>query len=142
MASMSKEEREDFLSKPHVGVLGVEESGRGPLTTPIWYSYDADDNELVILTGPTSRKATLIETAGRFSLCVQQEALPYRYVMVEGAVVDTRPAELEADERPMAHRYLGDQMGDRYCEDTAGVDSIRIAMRPERWYSVDYGKAD
>lgn len=138
---MSKEEREDFLAKPHVGILGVEESGRGPLTLPIWYSYDSDANELVILTGPTSRKAKLIETAGRFSLCVQQEALPYRYVMVEGAVAETRPAELEADERPMARRYLGDKMGDHYCEDSATPDSIRISMKPERWYSGDYGKA-
>ncbi|MFT7597470.1 MAG: nitroimidazol reductase NimA-like FMN-containing flavoprotein [Acidimicrobiales bacterium] len=138
---MSVEERESFLSRPHVGVLGVEESGRGPLTVPIWYAYEPG-GEIVILTGPTSKKAKLIETAGRFSLCVQQEALPYRYVMVEGAVTETRLAELEADERPMARRYLGEQMGDRYCEDTSPVESIRIAMQPDRWYSVDYGKVE
>ena len=141
MATMSTEEREDFLSKPHVGILGVDDPGRGPLTVPIWYRYEPG-GEVVILTGPTSRKSRLIEAAGRFSLCVQQESLPYRYVMVEGPVSETRMADLEADERPMARRYLGDQMGDRYCEDTTMVDTLRVSMAPERWYSVDYGKAE
>lgn len=141
MATMSIEERMDFLSKPHVGVLGVDDPGRGPLTVPIWYAYEPD-GEVVVLTGPTSKKARLIEAAGRFSLCAQQEALPYRYVMVEGPVTSTRSADREVDERPLARRYLGAKMGDRYCEDTATSESIRIAMKPEHWYSVDYGKVE
>ena len=135
---MSQQEREAFLARPHVGVLGVDDPGHGPLTVPIWYAYEPG-GEVKILTGPGSRKATLIAEAMRFSLCVQQESLPYRYVMVEGPVTDRRPAELEADERPMAHRYLGAKMGDRYCEDST-TESILITMRPERWYSVDYGR--
>ena len=73
---------------------------------------------------------------------MQQESLPYRYVMVEGPVVDTRVADLEADERPIAHRYLGKKMGNQYCESLGadGSGSLRIAMRPEHWYSVDYGR--
>lgn len=140
MSSMSPAEREEFLAKPHVGVLGVDDPGHGPLTVPIWYQYEPG-GDVVIHTNANSRKGRLIEAAGRFSLCVQQESLPYRYVMVEGPVVDRRPADLDADERPMAHRYLGKKMGDQYCE---GLDeaerSVRFAMRPERWYSVDYGR--
>ena len=138
---MSPEEREAFLSRPHVGVLGVDDPGHGPLTIPIWYGYEPG-RDVVILTGPNSKKAKLITAAGRFSLCAQQEALPYRYVMCEGPVNEVRPADLEADERPMAHRYLGEQMGDRYCEDTGAVESLRISMPPERWYSVDYGTSE
>mgnify|MGYP001816163650 CR=1 FL=1 len=141
MPPLSLQERELFLSKPHVGVLGVEDPGRGPLTVPIWYQYEPG-GDVVILTGPTSRKARLIEAAGRFSICAQQEELPYRYVMAEGPVVDTRPADLEADERPLAHRYLGEKMGDGYVEGSAqdgASTSIRITMRPERWSSVESG---
>ena len=137
---MSKEEREAFLAKPNIGILGVEDPGHGPLTVPIWYSYEPG-GDIKILTGPGSKKATLIANAQRFSLCAQQEALPYRYVMAEGAVTETRPADLEEDERPMARRYLGNLMGDRYCDD-ATADSIVITMYPQRWYSVDYGKHD
>ena len=49
---------------------------------------------------------------------------------------------MERDTRPMAHRYLGAEFGDRYIEATAGQtpDSVVVRMRPERWLSVDYSK--
>ncbi len=139
MATMSKEEREEYLSRPHVGVIGIEDPGRGPLTVPIWYAYEVG-GDVVILTHPESRKAKAIAAAGRFSLCVQRERLPYKYVMVEGPVVETRACDVDADARPMAHRYLGQAMGDQYVDDGDDSTSIVITMRPERWYSTDYGK--
>ena len=37
--AMTKQEREAFLADVHVGVISIEEAGRGPLTVPIWYDY-------------------------------------------------------------------------------------------------------
>ena len=136
---MSRDEREAFLAKPHVGVLAVDHPGRAPLAVPIWYRY-SPGGDLGILTHPDSVKAKLIEVAGRFSLCVQSEHLPYKYVMVEGPVIETRPCDIEADARPMARRYLGESMGDRYIEDGDDSSSVLIVMRPEHWFTVDYGK--
>jgi len=136
---MNKEEREEYLSRPHVGVVGIEESGRGPLTVPVWYSYEPG-GDLRILINPDSKKAKLIAIAGRFSLCVQREKLPYKYVMVEGPVVSSDPCDVETQARPLARRYLGDEMGDRYIADGNDGSSIVVAMRPEHWYSADYGK--
>ncbi len=139
MANMSKSEREDFLAQPHVGVISIEAEGRGPVTVPIWYSYEPGGH-VKVLTGVDSKKTKLLQAAGRFSLCVQRERLPYKYVSVEGPIVETRPAELELDSRPMAHRYLGPGMGDQYVEDGAeGDDSLCFLMAPQRWSSVDYG---
>ncbi len=139
MATMSPEERQDYLARPHVGVLGVDDPGRGPLTVPIWYAYEPG-GLVTILTHPQSRKAKLIQAAGRFSLCVQRERLPYKYVMVEGPVVETIECDIEEHARPMAHRYLGKELGDQYVEDGDDSTSIVIRMQPERWYSTDYGK--
>ena len=54
------------------------------------------------------------------------------------------PAKVERDTRPLARRYLGDKRGDRYVETTGGEEghrgSIRVSVRPERWFTVDYGK--
>src|SRR4029453_16252084 len=36
---MSRAERESFLADVHVGVISIEEPGRGPLSVPIWYAY-------------------------------------------------------------------------------------------------------
>jgi nitroimidazol reductase NimA-like FMN-containing flavoprotein (pyridoxamine 5'-phosphate oxidase superfamily) len=38
--AMTKEEREAFLADVHVGVISVAEDGHGPLTVPVWYSYE------------------------------------------------------------------------------------------------------
>jgi len=142
--AMTKQERETFLTELHVGIMSIPEQGRGPLTVPIWYLYEPG-GELRVVTGRTSRKAQLLQHAGRFSLCVQTETSPYKYVSVEGPVVAIEPADLERDRRPLARRYLGEQRGDRYIENTRGepghVGNVVVRMRPERWLTVDYAKA-
>ena len=141
--AMTRTEREKFLADLHVGIISIAEEGRGPLTVPIWYDYEPG-GELWIVTDRTSRKGRLLEKASRFSLCAQTEEPPYQYVSVEGSIVRMEPADLERDTRPMAHRYLGAELGDRYVEATADErkagESTVVRMRPERWLTVDYSK--
>jgi nitroimidazol reductase NimA-like FMN-containing flavoprotein (pyridoxamine 5'-phosphate oxidase superfamily) len=112
---------------------------------PVWYAYDAG-GDLRIMTGRESRKGRLLARAGRFSLCVQTESPPYKYVSVEGAIVSTEAADIERDLRPLARRYLGKELGDRYVEETRNLpthsDNVLIRMRPERWLTTDYSKED
>ena len=94
-----------------------------------------------VITGKDSEKGRALGAAGRFALCAQSEAPPlYRYVSVEGPVTSVRPARLEGDRRPMAHRYFGPALGDRYVETSDDEGSLVFTMRPERWRTVDYGK--
>ena len=139
--AMSKAEREQFLAAQRVGIVSVVEAGRGPLTLPIWYAYEPG-GEVRFLTGATSRKAALIRQAGRVSLCVQTETPPYQYVSVEGPVTITEP-DYERDVRPMAYRYLGEQLGDWYLQATAeerARGTILVRLKPERWLTADYNK--
>ena len=138
--AMTKQERERFLADLHVGIISIAENGRGPLTVPIWYLYEPG-GELRVVTPRASRKAQLLQRAGKFSLCVQTETWPYRYVSVEGTIVAIEPADLERDRRPLAHRYFGTQTGDRYIERTRHDESLLVRMLPERWLTVDYAKA-
>lgn len=138
--SMSEAERQEFLAAVHIGVIAVERPGRAPLAIPIWYHYEPG-GEVKIVIGPDSLKAKLLAACGRFSLCVQTEQVPYRYVMVEGPVVETRPCDVEADARVIARRYLGTQGGDQFIEEGNESAMIVVSMHPETWYSVDYGKA-
>ena len=141
--AMTPQERDLFLAEVHVGIISIAEARRGPLTVPIWYAYEPG-GDLRVVTDSNSRKKRLLETAGRFSLCVQSEQSPYKYVSVEGPVLAIEPADLERDVRPLAHRYLGLEQGDRYAEVTRGdrerAGSVLVRMRPERWLSVDYAK--
>jgi nitroimidazol reductase NimA-like FMN-containing flavoprotein (pyridoxamine 5'-phosphate oxidase superfamily) len=139
---MTTSEREAFLADLHVGVVSIAEKDRGPLTAPIWYDYEPG-GELWILTGRSSRKGKLLEDVGRFSLVAQTETPPYKYVSVEGPITSIGKPDLERDERPMAHRYLGKELGDGYIESTRGegeADNMLVKMQPERWLTIDYSK--
>lgn len=139
---MTKSEREAYLAGIHVGILCVSEEGRGPLSVPVWYAYEPG-GEVRVVTVRTTKKAKLIERAGRFSLLAQTEAPPYKYASVEGPVVAMEQADLERDLRPLCHRYLGREQGDGYFEMLAAMvgERVLIKMRPERWLTADYAKA-
>lgn len=137
--TMTMHERETFLADRHVGVISIAREKRGPLTVPIWYDYEPA-GELRVITPIDAIKTRLIERRGRFSLCAQNEALPYQYVSVEGPVTSIQPEDREAEGRSMARRYLGAQDGDRYVESTADVRCYTVRMRPEQWFTADYSK--
>ena len=88
-----------------------------------------------------SRKMLDIDAAGRFSLCVQTETAPYKYVSVEGPVTAVRPYGIDTDLLAMATRYLGEQGGRDYIASAGtGDHGVIVSMTPEHWLSTDYGK--
>lgn len=140
--TMTVAERETFLADLHVGVLSVAaDGGRPPLSVPIWYLYEPG-GELFFITGGHSRKTALIRAAGSFTVCVQTERSPYRYVTVEGPLATVDPTT-DRERRVMADRYLGEEEGGRYFAATPEEevqDSVTVRMRPARWLSADFGR--
>ena len=140
--ALSMRERERFLAEPHIGALSVvERPDRAPLIVPIWYHY-APGGELWVYTGPASRKARAIGSAGRFSLMVQRTEPTVRYVSVEGPVTKTAPGSRERSWE-MAARYLPpDKVADFVeYEQTHLGEHVAIYMQPEHWVSADLGAA-
>lgn len=140
-APMTREEREEFLAGVHVGVLSVDDPGRGPLSVPVWYLY-APGGEILLVTRPEARKAKLLRAGTPVSFLVQTEELPPKYVSIQGRVASTTPAEVERDLKPVVRKYLGAEVGDAYVDNTRpdGTDEIVVRIRPERWYSRDFGR--
>lgn len=140
MPALSVADRESFLAEPHIAALSVSAGAhRGPLTIPIWYQY-APGGDAWILTEATSRKARLIEEAGRLTLMVQRLVPTTRYVSVEGRAVRRVPGTDEML-REMAARYLPpDQVSEyvRFATEELG-EHVAIFMRPEHWLSADLG---
>jgi PPOX class probable F420-dependent enzyme len=133
---MSQAEREEFLAGLHVGVLSVASpDGRGPLTAPVWYTYQPGGT-VNVSTGRGSRKALAIEASGRISLCAQEERLPYKYVTVEGPV--SMAEATDAERLELARRYLGPEGGDAYIAASPGGAQVMIRMTPEHWLTRDY----
>ncbi len=84
--AMTKDEREAFLADVHIGVLSVSSPGRGPLSAPVWYSYEPG-GDITILTGTNAPKTLMMREQGRATLVAQTEQAPYSYVTVEGPVI-------------------------------------------------------
>lgn len=138
--ALSEPEREQFLAEPHVAALSVSaDPGRGPLVVPIWYQY-TPGGEAWVLTPPGSRKARLIQDAGRFSLMVDRVTPTVRYVSVEGPVTRTIP---ETDELlwELVGRYLPPERVAGYVEFHRSQlgEHIAIYLHPQRWLSADLG---
>ena len=139
MPVMTKEAREAFLADVHVGIIAIPEDGRAPLAVPVWYSYEPG-GDIQVLMQSDSRKMVGIDAAGRFSLCAQTEAPPYKYVTVEGPVSDVRPYDVNVELLAMATRYLGEEGGRRYVAGAGtGGNGVLVSMTPEHWLSTDYG---
>ncbi len=140
---LSERDRELFLAEPHIAALSVSACpGRGPLTVPIWYQY-VPGGEAWVLTEAGSRKARLIEAAGRFTLMAERTLPTVRYVSVEGPVTRTVP---ETDEllREITARYLPPEKVDAYLEFAKADlgEQVAIYLRPQRWLSADLGPGD
>jgi nitroimidazol reductase NimA-like FMN-containing flavoprotein (pyridoxamine 5'-phosphate oxidase superfamily) len=138
--ALTKKEREEFLAESHVAALSVHDgSDRGPLTVPIWYQY-SPGGEPWIMTTAGSRKAKLIEAAGRFTLMVDRVQPTARYVSVEGTVSGTRPATEELL-REISARYLPAEVVPGYVEYAKAEhgEQVIYSLRPERWLSADLG---
>jgi len=134
--TMTTDERWAFLAEARIGLLAVDEPGRGPLALPIWYRVDG--RTLVLSMDGTSRKAELLRAAGRATLTVHDESLPYKYVSVEGPVELGAP---EGDGLDIAVRYLGEELGRLYADANPNTaDTVAVRLTPERWRTYDYAK--
>jgi hypothetical protein len=137
---LSVRDRELFLAEPHIAALSVSAGpDRGPLTVPIWYQYEPG-GEAWVLTSLGSRKARLIEAAGRFTLMVERTVPTVRYVSVEGPVTRTVPGTDDLL-REIAVRYLPPAKVPAYIElaETEFGEQVAIYLRPQRWLWSDLG---
>jgi uncharacterized protein len=139
-------EREDFLAQPHIGVLSVaSDSDRPPLTVPVWYAYQPGGN-ITFFTGTDGRRARktrLLERAGTLSFCVQRAEHPYKYVTVEGTVIDVERKPSVADVVAIVRRYLPEDAAQGFAEaevaNPAGTFTL-FTVRPDRWLSFDFAE--
>jgi hypothetical protein len=138
--ALSKDEREQFLSEPHIAALSVYAGGsRGPLTVPIWYQY-TPGGEPWCSPAPAPAKARQIEATGHFSLMAERLDPSVRYVSVDGPVNRIEPG---TDEQlvEMTKRYLPAEKVDAYL-DYARRDlgaNVAIYLQPQNWLSADLG---
>ena len=137
---LSVHDGELFLAEPHIAAFSVAAGpDRGPWSVPIWYQY-TPGGQAWVLTTAGSRKARLIEAAGRFTLTVDRLEPTVRYVSVEGPVTRVVPGtdELLLE---ITERYLPPEKVDAYIKlaESEFGEQVAIYLRPQRWLTGDMG---
>jgi len=127
---LSQLEQDEFLNETgilmHVSV--VREDG-GPLVTPIWFVYE----EGAIYFTPREKSAwfACLRRDPRVALCIDEQNLPYRKIIVEGIVelvYDIGDDDAWRDQyQRIAQRYVGLEGANAYVTDT--IDQPRGLFR-------------
>ena len=126
---MTDEQREAFLREANVAVLSTVDARGRPHAAPVWYLYC--DGVFRISTGDGSQKHRNIRANPNISLVIDQRALPYYAVMVQGTA-DIGLAFSDEDSLRLAVRYLGENLGARYAQRTDAESSVSLTIRPRK----------
>lgn len=96
---------EPFVDARRIAVLAYVRGDGRPNQTPIWYTYREGVFHLTTTSGSAKHRALSREP--RVTLTIQDEAPPYRAVIVDGTAT-VRPLDPDTDPtRGMAVRYFG-----------------------------------
>lgn len=130
MKEMTKAEVNAFLmTGTRTGKLATVRSNGRAHVVPIWFVLDGDD--LLFNTWHSSVKAKNLVRNGRAVICVDKEAPPYDFVMLEGDVsISEDPAEMKAWATKIGARYMGDDQAEAFGKrnSVAGEWLVRVKI--------------
>lgn len=104
---MKKNDIEEFLQEPHVGVLASLRKNGLPYSVPIWWLWDG---EYYWLTGTTNRVwCNQLKTDTRCSLCIEALAPLAGFVAVDGEAkaFELPDFDIWPITRKLAEKYVG-----------------------------------
>ena len=130
MPQLTNKERLTFLGEREVLMrIGVVRPDGSPLVTPIWFIHDSDT--IYFTPRAKSEWFECLKQDSRVSLCIDEQTLPYRKVVVEGdaeMIHDIGEDDVWRDlYRKIALRYGAKEMADAYIQNT--IDQERALFR-------------
>jgi PPOX class probable F420-dependent enzyme len=131
------ETRSFLLHGTRTGKLAVVRADGRPHVTPTWFTLDAPNGaaayDLVLTTHETSMKAKAIRRDPRVALCVDDQAPPYSYVMVEGtATLSDDLDELRRCATAVGGRYMGTARAEEFGARNAVPGELLVRITPTR----------
>ncbi|MEM7097516.1 MAG: pyridoxamine 5'-phosphate oxidase family protein [Pseudomonadota bacterium] len=130
MPKLTQEERNNFLTEPGVLMrIAVNRPSGMPLVTPIWFIYE--DDAIYFTPREKSEWFACLRSDPRVALCIDEQPLPYRKVLVEGQaqlIHDIGEDDVWRDQyRRIAQRYVDPEGAEAYVQNT--IDQPRGLYR-------------
>jgi PPOX class probable F420-dependent enzyme len=109
----------------------VRPDGR-PHVAPIWIDLD-DDDTIVFNTGENTVKGRGLRADPRVSLCFDDEAPPFSFVIIDGAAeLSTDLDEMRVWATRIGGRSMGAVRADEYGRRNAVPGELLVRVRPEK----------
>ena len=130
MPQLSTRERNEFLDSRGILMrIAVVRQDGSPLVTPIWFLHE--DDSIYFTPRAESEWLPCLKRDPRVALCIDEQPLPYRKVIIEGAAQLLADLGEDADWRDryrrIACRYIPDDAADAYIENT--IDQPRALFK-------------
>lgn len=119
------------FARPRTAKLATVTASGAPHVAPIWVARDGD--RIVFNTGADTAKGRALARDPRVSLCFDDEAPPFAFVVISGT------AELSEDPESLRHwagviggRYMGADRADEYGARNGVPGELLVTVTPTR----------
>jgi PPOX class probable F420-dependent enzyme len=128
---MSRDEALAFLvAAPRTAKLATTRADGRPHVAPVWIDLD-DDGTILFMTGAETLKGRSLRRDPRASLCVDDDAPPYAFAIVDLEVsLSEDLGELLHWGTRIAARYLGPEVADAVGRRNAVPGELLVRARP------------
>ncbi len=134
------ERLEEFLKRPHLGILATLRKDGSPHLTVVWYEWN--NGEVLLTVTDTRVKYKNVLRDPRVSLAVTANEHPYKEVVLEGIAEVTAEGGPELFRR-LALRYDGAVEGDKYANYSNSRDNrLVMKFKPTRIMRWDFANED
>jgi PPOX class probable F420-dependent enzyme len=136
MHKMSREQWLQFvLSGTRTGKLAVTRASGTPHVTPTWFVIDETPggDYVVFTTNHTTVKAKALRRDPRFAMCVDDQAPPYSYVLIEAeANLSENLDEMLTWATRLGARYMGEEAAEAFGKRNAVPGELLVRGRISR----------
>jgi len=137
---MTKSEIKEFLMKDtFTGKLATVKKNGSPHVVPIWFVVEEVNSRnrnklgnIYLTTGRDSVKAENIQRDSRVSICVDDQAPPFSFVLICGnaKLIPYKRKEVLKWATKIAERYMGKKNAKAYGERNSGEEEVLVRIRP------------
>ena len=130
---MTAAEARAFLEEPvRPAMLATVRPDGRPHLAPIWIDLD-DDGCVVFTTGADTVKGRAVRAEPRVAICVDDDQLPFSYVLIEGtAQVSTDMEEMLVWATRIGGRYMGADRAEEFGRRNAVETELLVMVTPTR----------
>ena len=131
MATIPESHADLLTTKKAFAQLATLNADGSPQVTPVWVDFDG--SHILINTAKGRVKAKNLAREPRVAISLSDPDNPYRYLGIQGRVVDMTETGGDAHIDKMAKKYLGQ---DTYPYRTAGEVRIIVRIAPDKVHTV------